>query len=191
LTPVSTQASKIARRPRSLAHNSGKLMGRRNNSGSRTACIVSLAVIALLFLRGPASAQAANENDSACAMMSSYAKMGVDHASFVPLAPACAKSQLCTSTWQTMVIASRSDVDMLNCDQAPALEPQKAAAARAFAACYKLWRDAQFSPSSLQQDTAELMPLCNQSDDPFIGPCYALGGFQIAKLPNPGLVCNR
>ena len=90
-------------------------------------------------------------------MMSSYAKMGVEHDKFLPLAPACAKSRLCTSTWQTMVIASRSDVDMLNCDQAPALEPQKAAAARAFAACYKLRRDAQFSPSSLQQDTAELI----------------------------------
>jgi hypothetical protein len=168
-------------------------MGRRNDSGSRTACIVSLAAIALLFLPDPASAQATNdtENDNACSMMSSYAKMGVDHANFVLLAPACAKSRLCTSTWQTMVIASRSDVDMLNCDQAPALEPQKAAAARAFAACYRLWRDTQFSPSSLQQDTVELMPLCNQSADPFIGPCYALGGFQKAKLPNPGLACNR
>jgi hypothetical protein len=168
-------------------------MGRRNDSGSRSVCLVSLAAIALLFLPAPASAQPTNdtENDNACSIMSAHAKMGVDHASLIPLAPFCAKSRLCTSTWQTMVIASRSDVDMLNCDQAPALEPQKAAAARAFAACYRLWRDTQFSPSSLQQDTVELMPLCNQSADPFIGPCYALGGFQKAKLPNPGLACNR
>jgi hypothetical protein len=166
-------------------------MARTNDSRSRTVCAVGLAVIALLFLPDPASAQATNENDNACSMMSAFAKMGVEHDKFIPLVAACAKSQLCTSTWQTMVIASRSDADMLNCDEAPALEPQKATAARAFAACYRLWRDAQFSPSSLQQDTAELMPLCNQSTDPFIGPCYALGGFQKAKLPNPGLVCNR
>jgi|HubBroStandDraft_5_1064220.scaffolds.fasta_scaffold337306_2 hypothetical protein len=168
-------------------------MSRRNDSGRRTGCIVSLAVIALLFLRGPASAQATNgtDNDKACAMMSVYAKMGADHASFVPLISACAKSSVCTSTWQTMVIAGRSEADMFNCDQAPALEPQKAAAARAFAACYKLWRDGQFSPSSLQQDAPELIPLCNQSTDPYIEPCYVLRSFQTAKLANPGLACNR
>ena len=162
----------------------------RNDNGSRTACIVSLAVIALQFLRGPALAQATNDNDKACAMMSVYAKMGADHASFVPLLSAmCEEPWLCTSTWQTMVIAGRSEVDMFNCDHAPALEPQKAAAARAFAACYKLWRDGQFSPSSLQQDAAELTPLCNQSTDPYIEPCYVLRSFQTAKLPNPGLAC--
>jgi hypothetical protein len=165
----------------------------RNDNGSRTACIVSLALAALLLLPDLARAQATNneDDDNACQMMSSYAKMGVEHDKFLPLAPACAKSRLCTSTWQTMVIASRSDVDMLNCDQAPPLEPQKAAAARAFTACYKLWRDGQFSPSSLQQDAAELTPLCNQSTDPYIEPCYVLRSFQAAKLSNPGLACNR
>jgi hypothetical protein len=165
----------------------------RNDNGSRTACIVSLALTALLLLPDLARAQATNNevNDNACQMMSAYAKMGVGHAQFLPLVPACAKSQLCTATWQTMVIASRPDVDMLNCDQAPPLEPQKAAAARAFAACYKLWRDGQSSPSSLQQDAVELIPLCNQSTDPYIEPCYVLRSFQAAKLANPGLTCNK
>jgi hypothetical protein len=168
-----------------------QVMGKRNSSGSLTACIVSLTAIALLFLPDHASAQVKGDNDTACQMMSAYAKMGVGHDQLLPLVPACAKSRLCTETWQTMVIAGRSDVDLLSCDQAPALESQKTAAARAFAACYKLWRDGQVSPSSLQQDAVELTPLCNQSTSLFIEPCYVLHSLQAAKLANPGLVCNR
>jgi hypothetical protein len=180
-----------------------RMIGKRKRNDDETARVVSVAARTLLlftalfsFALGPAAAQFAgdDENDAACAMMASYAKMGVDHAQFVALAPHCAKSPHCAATRQTMTTAGRPDVDMLNCDQAPALAPNKAAAERASKACYELLARAM-PPMAVpitgkEPDIVRLVQLCSTSPDPR-DQCQALDAFNAAKLSNPGLACKR
>ena len=170
--------------------------GRKRNNGE-TARVVSVAVMALLlFALTPAAAQFAgdDQNDTACAMITAYAKMGVDHAQFLPLAPYCQKSPHCTSARQAMTIAGRPDVDMLNCDKAPALDPNKAAAERASKACYDLVGEVTppmaVPVTGKEPDIIQAVKLCNTSPDPH-DPCAALDAFNASKLPNPGLACKK
>jgi hypothetical protein len=160
--------------------------------------IAWLVISAGIALASVAAAQGAGntENDKACAMITTYAKMGVDHARLVPLAPFCAKSPHCASARQTMTSAGRPDVDMLNCDHAPALDPHEAAAERESAnddlgeaqrACAMI---GVYGKMGVGLDAVKaLVPKCAKNPDPKI-ICTMLMIFKAANRPNPGLICT-
>jgi hypothetical protein len=165
---------------------------------------LSLAAIPLAFTLCVTSARGADDrgNDAACAMITAYSQMGADHARLVPFAPHCQDSYECASTRQAMITAGRTDVEMLNCDHAPAPDPQKIAAKQASLSCFSLAGNAELLAGLLEpspvpvtgiddtrHEIARLVPLCNTSPYPS-DPCEALAAFNRRKLPNPGLVCT-
>jgi hypothetical protein len=155
-------------------------------------------MLTLGFTGSPAIAQRAGstENDNACAMISSFAKIGADHARLARLLQLCARSSHCLAARQTMVTAGRSDVDTLNCEQAPPPDPRDADADRAAEeiphvgesdrACAVL---SMYAKMGVGPDAVKaLVPLCNKNPDPK-AICDTVFVFKMANRPNPGLVC--
>src|SRR5580698_10648709 len=131
------------------------------NLNSRAPRIVSFAAMTcVLFMLCAAPARSDDGNNNACNVIATYSQMVADHDKLVPLVQFCQNSYRCAATRQTMITMGRTDVDMLNCDHAPAPSAQDIAVE----SCSSLMsRAIELSTGYAisKQEIARLTSLCN------------------------------